>query len=169
MMKKLLLVVPFLVLTYSSLYAGEVSTNPEKKVEHRVQKRTITAEELQARIDKFNNYLSNLPIEIQQTIGELNEFKARGAQATKMVKNLLVTLDNCANKELDPMSEEMCETLSETSVGSLIRDKKKDIESSIASVSSRLKELKKKEGNTALIQNGIRSLEHARDILRNKI
>ena len=63
----------------------------------------------------------------------------------------------------------MISTLSETSVGSLIRDKKKQVVQAITFVANRLKELKTKEGNSELIQNGIRSLENARDILLGKI
>lgn len=167
-MKKFFLMMPLLILASTGMNAGELPKGKVKTVTES-KKSPVTAEELQAKIDRFNKYLTNLPIEIQQTIGELKDFKARGTRATNMVKNLLVTLDTCANKELDQVSEEMCETLSETSVGSLIRDKKKEVEQAITFVANRLKELKTKEGNSELIQNGIRSLENARDILLGKI
>ena len=74
-MKRNVLVIPFLVLLNTSVYSIEISSDDEKKPFS--QQAELTPDELQARIDKFKAYLTSLPIEIQQTIGELQGYKNR--------------------------------------------------------------------------------------------
>lgn len=164
-LNKLALGTLFLVLVNSTINAGEIPTNQNDETSIS----TPSAQDLQDKIDKFEAYLTQLPIEIKKTIGELKSYKAKGERAKEMVVNLMVTLDNCANRELDPMAQDMCDTITNTSVGTLIKDKKTQIANAIEFVEKTLKDLRGKEGNSVMIRDGIRSLENARDILLGRI
>ena len=166
-MKRNVLVTPFLVLLNTSVYSIEISSDDEKKPFS--QQAELTPDELQARIDKFKAYLTSLPIEIQQTIGELQGYKNRGIEAENMVKNLLVNLDKCATRELDEMAKMACSNVSDGRVSRTIKAYKKQITDAIDFVNRKLKELRKKEKNTDIISDSIKSLENARDILLRKV
>ena len=167
-MKKIALVIPFLILINTTLYSIEVSSDSEKKV-FPTHKTKLSSEELQARIDKFKTYLSNLPKEIKQTIGDLKEYEKKGIEAENMVKNLLVNLDKCATRELDDMARLACSNVSDGRISRTINAYKEQITDAISFVDSRLKKLRKKEKNTDIISDSIKSLENARDILLRKV
>jgi hypothetical protein len=167
-MKKIVLVIPFLILVNTSVYSIEISSDDEKKVFSSKQDE-LTPDELQERIDKFKKYLSNLPIKIQNTIGELKEYKSKGIEAENMVKNLLVNLDKCATRELDDIAKLACSSVSDGRVSRTIKAYKRQIVNAINFVDKKLKELRVKEGNADIINDSIKSLENARDILMRKV
>jgi hypothetical protein len=67
------------------------------------------------------------------------------------------------------MSEKMCRVLNNQSISSIIKDKRTSINNAIIFIKSELKELKKKDRNKLIIQQGIESLENAKDILLGNI
>lgn len=166
-MKKAILIIPFLVMINTSIYSVQVESENEER--SNPEHRTPSAEEIQIKIDTLTKYLNSLPIEIQNTIGELTKYKEDGLRAEKMVKNLVVTLDKCATRELDEMAQLACSSISNGSVSRTIKVYKVQIKDAIAFVNRRLIELRKKEKNTDIINDSIKSLENARDILLRKV
>jgi len=161
-MKKAIEIITLVMILHTGASAFDVSKKQD------IQRETSTSSELevlQQKIAYFTKYLNDLPIEIQETIGILEDKKAEGNKAQSMVIRLLSNLDRCMTKELDPVSEEMCRLLSNQSVGSIIKKEQEKIKNAITFIGNKLKDLNKKNGNKEIIQDGITTLENARDIL----
>ena len=162
-MKKITLIMALMLTLNIDSYAYEVS----KKVS--IPRTTSPLDNIQNKIDHYNDYLKNLPIEIQNTINMLKTKKSEGNKAQAMVLRLESTFDKCFKNELDIESRNMCNLLSSTSIASIISQKKIQIKNAISFIETRLTQLKQKDKNKVIIQEGIKSLEDAKAILLGDI
>jgi len=149
----------------SGLYAFELDTKQPSNIPD--SKRT-KVELIEAKIQKYRNYLQNLPIEIKNTLVELGEYKDRGNDAESMTRNLLKTLNDCATNELDEIAAEACADINQDSVSETIKKYKLDITDMIQLVEKKLATLKSKKKNTPIIEGAIKALEDSKDILKGK-
>jgi hypothetical protein len=86
-MKTTTLTLTLMLLLNPTLHAIEVSKPFEKVSPSQAQPTELEA--LKAKIIYFNKYLTQLPIEIQETIGILTAKKADGQKAESMVIGLV--------------------------------------------------------------------------------
>lgn len=164
-MKKIILITTTVVLVGSSnLYAKEIPTTT--KIASVNQSKITKIEVIDAKIKKYNDYLINLPIKIKEMIAELSSYQNKGNEAVNMTRNLLKTLDMCATNELDEVSALACNDINSENISETIKSYQSEVEDMIEMATRKLKDLKLKEKNTAIIKSAIKALENARDILK---
>ena len=164
-MKKLILTITTLALIGSSnLYAKEIPTTT--RIASLSQSKMAKIEIIDAKIKKYNDYLTNLPIKIKEMIAELLDYQDKGNEAVSMTKNLLTTLDKCATNELDEMAALACDDVNNKNVSETIKTYQLEVEDMIKMATKKLKDLRVKDKNTPIIKGALKALENARDILK---
>ncbi len=167
-MKRTILIVPFMMLSLgvSTVYADGVPSNKTRVV---TQIRSI--EDIADRIKESQQYLENLPAELDEIKGKFIKLTSMGNEIEAKISRYLKFMDTCSTRELSYQGAKQCRLIISASLEEggtferILNKKRKKIQNALTFIEREKQRIKAEMSESDVVKEGIDVLNDVKDIL----